>query len=110
MEQRGWIDKLDYDEGLALAQLSPGPLAAQLAIYLGWVRARFAAHQDLPLRREDVDGTTILAAWLRDRGARDGVLLPLDGPDAIVERLDELAVTVRDLRLPVALPAIDGVS
>ena len=27
-------------EGLALAQLAPGPLAAQLAIYLGWVRAR----------------------------------------------------------------------
>ena len=25
--------------GLALAQLSPGPLAAQLAMYLGWVRA-----------------------------------------------------------------------
>ena len=40
VEDRGWIEKRDYDEGLALAQLSPGPLAAQLAIYLGWVRAR----------------------------------------------------------------------
>jgi chromate transporter len=40
VEGRRWIDKRDYDEGLALAQLSPGPLAAQLAIYLGWVRAR----------------------------------------------------------------------
>ena len=29
----------DYKEGLSLAQLAPGPLAAQLAIYLGWVRA-----------------------------------------------------------------------
>src|SRR5206468_5504068 len=28
----------EYKEGLALAQLAPGPLAAQLAIYLGWVR------------------------------------------------------------------------
>ena len=37
---RRWIDKQEYDEGLALAQLSPGPLAAQLAIYLGWVRGR----------------------------------------------------------------------
>ena len=36
----GWISKQDYREGLALAQLAPGPLAAQLAIYLGWVRAR----------------------------------------------------------------------
>jgi chromate transporter len=40
VETRGWIDKRDYDEGLALAQLSPGPLAAQLATYLGWVRHR----------------------------------------------------------------------
>lgn len=38
-EERGWFTKSDYDEGLALAQLAPGPLAAQLAIYLGWVRA-----------------------------------------------------------------------
>ena len=36
---RKWISKQDYVEGLALAQLAPGPLAAQLAIYLGWVRA-----------------------------------------------------------------------
>jgi chromate transporter len=33
-ETRGWIEKKDYDEGLALAQLFPGPLAAQLAIFL----------------------------------------------------------------------------
>ena len=39
VERRGWISKEDYLEGLALAQLSPGPLAAQLAMYLGWVRA-----------------------------------------------------------------------
>src|SRR5215204_5825006 len=39
VERRRWISKQDYVEGLALAQLAPGPLAAQLAIYLGWVRA-----------------------------------------------------------------------
>src|SRR5579859_6525079 len=38
VEERGWIRPQDYSEGLALAQLAPGPLAAQLAIYLGWVR------------------------------------------------------------------------
>ena len=38
VEERGWISKEDYLQGLALAQLAPGPLAAQLAIYLGWVR------------------------------------------------------------------------
>src|SRR5438552_7742069 len=34
------ISAQDYREGLALAQLAPGPLAAQLAMYLGWVRDR----------------------------------------------------------------------
>ena len=38
VERRGWFTKQDYMEGLALAQLAPGPLAAQLAIYLGWLR------------------------------------------------------------------------
>jgi chromate transporter len=40
VERRRWVSKEDYVRGLALAQLAPGPLAAQLAIYLGWVRAR----------------------------------------------------------------------
>jgi chromate transporter len=40
VERRRWIAEQDYREGLALAQLAPGPLAAQLAIYLGWVRSR----------------------------------------------------------------------
>src|SRR6185295_11707298 len=39
VERRRWISKRDYLQGLALAQLAPAPLAAQLAIYLGWVRA-----------------------------------------------------------------------
>lgn len=38
VEDRRWVSKQDYGEGLALAQLAPGPLAAQLAIYLGWLR------------------------------------------------------------------------
>ena len=39
VEERRWISRQDYLDGLALAQLAPGPLAAQLAIYLGYVRA-----------------------------------------------------------------------
>jgi chromate transporter len=39
VEERGWVTKEEYMKGLALAQLAPGPLAAQLAIYLGWARA-----------------------------------------------------------------------
>ncbi|HVH66606.1 MAG TPA: chromate transporter [Gemmatimonadales bacterium] len=38
VEQRGWITPREYKDGLALAQLAPGPLAAQLAMYLGLVR------------------------------------------------------------------------
>jgi chromate transporter len=38
VEHRRWISEQDYKDGLALAQLAPGPLAAQLAIYLGWAR------------------------------------------------------------------------
>lgn len=38
--ERQWITEDDYKEGLALAQLAPGPLAAQLAIYLGYVHYR----------------------------------------------------------------------
>lgn len=37
VERRGWISEGDYKEGFALSQLMPGPLAAQLAIYLGYV-------------------------------------------------------------------------
>ena len=40
VEQRQWISESDYKEGLALAQMAPGPLAAQLAIYLGYVHYR----------------------------------------------------------------------
>jgi chromate transporter len=38
VQERGWVTAEEYKEGLALAQLAPGPLAAQLAIYLGWIR------------------------------------------------------------------------
>jgi chromate transporter len=37
VEERGWLTDAEYSEGLALAQMAPGPLAAQLAIYVGYV-------------------------------------------------------------------------
>lgn len=40
VEQRRWISESDYKEGMALSQLMPGPLAAQLAMYLGFVHYR----------------------------------------------------------------------
>lgn len=40
VEGRKWITEADYKEGLALSQLAPGPLAAQLGIYMGYVHYR----------------------------------------------------------------------
>ena len=40
VEQRKWLTEDEYKEGLALAQLAPGPLAAQLGIYIGFVHYR----------------------------------------------------------------------
>jgi len=50
VDELGWIRRQDYLDGLALAQLAPGPLAAQLAIYLGYVRA-------------GVTGATVEGGW-----------------------------------------------
>jgi chromate transporter len=40
VEERKWITEEEYKDGLALAQLAPGPLAAQLSIYIGFVHYR----------------------------------------------------------------------
>jgi chromate transporter len=40
VEERKWISEEEYKQGLALAQLAPGPLAAQLGIYIGYVHYR----------------------------------------------------------------------
>lgn len=40
VDKRKWISDEDYKDGLALAQLAPGPLAAQLSIYIGYIHYR----------------------------------------------------------------------
>jgi chromate transporter len=40
VERRAWFTKEEYMKSLALSQLAPGPLAAQLAICLGYVHSR----------------------------------------------------------------------
>ena len=35
---RRWITTEEYKEGLAFAQMMPGPLAAQLAMWIGFIR------------------------------------------------------------------------
>lgn len=39
LQEKGhWITKEEYLRGLTLSQLAPGPLAAQLAMYIGYIR------------------------------------------------------------------------
>src|SRR5512139_1864584 len=35
---RGWITEEEYVQGLAFSQMMPGPLAAQLAMWIGYIR------------------------------------------------------------------------
>lgn len=42
VQERKWVTEEEYKDGLALAQLAPGPLAAQLGIYLGYVHYKIA--------------------------------------------------------------------
>jgi chromate transporter len=37
VERRRWATREELSDGIAFSQLAPGPLAAQLAIYLGWL-------------------------------------------------------------------------
>ena len=39
VEERGWFTEQEYRQGLALAQTMPGPLAAQLAMWFGFLQA-----------------------------------------------------------------------
>ena len=41
VEERAWLTREEYLRGLALSQLAPGPLAAQLAMYIGYIRFGF---------------------------------------------------------------------
>ncbi len=38
VEERGWYSEAEYQQGLAIAQTMPGPLAAQLAMWLGYLQ------------------------------------------------------------------------
>lgn len=50
VEERGWYTDAEYQQGMAIAQVMPGPLAAQLAMWLGYLErgSRGAALVALP--------------------------------------------------------------
>lgn len=39
VDERGWFSQTTFKEGMALSQMAPGPLAAQMAMYLGWANS-----------------------------------------------------------------------
>jgi chromate transporter len=41
IENRKWFTQKNFSDGLGLAQLCPGPVATQLAMYLGWLANGF---------------------------------------------------------------------
>ena len=41
MEQRGWVSEKDFVEGVAISQTLPGPFAAQLAMWIGYINGGF---------------------------------------------------------------------
>lgn len=38
VEARGWVNEAEYQDGMAVATVCPGPLAYQLGVYCGYVR------------------------------------------------------------------------
>lgn len=70
VERRPWFSREACLKSLALSQLAPGPLAAQLAICLGYVHSRIAGACVVLTRRAIVDVPSVLiglaalgAAW-----------------------------------------------
>src|SRR5213079_662635 len=39
VEERGWFSEAEFQQGLAVGQMMPGPLAAQTAMWLGYLTA-----------------------------------------------------------------------
>ena len=38
VRRRGWLDRDQFQEGLAVCQMLPGPASTQLGIYIGYLR------------------------------------------------------------------------
>ncbi len=67
------------------------------------VAAQLPLYQSTSLRRDEVEGTTILAAWLRDRGETDGCVLPISAAPAT--QLSEWRAACAALLAPSAVDA-----
>ena len=50
------------------------------------------------ITREEIDASVIIAAWLRDPDRSQGAIFPIDSPDSLHERLDEINIAFKDLQ------------
>ncbi len=73
------------------------PIATRLAVQIADPKAP-------RLAPEEVDATVILAAWLRDRGERDGYVFPVTSAAAVAGQLPEWAAALAALLPPGAHP------
>jgi DNA polymerase-3 subunit epsilon len=71
--------------------------AAQLAAVADRIARALTSGVPRPLEPEDVDATTILSAWLRDRGERDGYVFPVADADSIRGQLPDWAAALDSL-------------
>lgn len=83
--------------------------AADLVAAVRQVEALWPRFHEGRPSRPDLEAMSVVAGWLRDRRG-EGVLLSLDRPEALSERLDELVVTLGDLGQRGPLPAIDALA
>jgi len=74
-----------------------------LESFVAPVAATGAAARVRRLMPEDVDGTTILAAWLRGRGERDGYVYRIEDATRPAARVSEWQAACADLLTPPAL-------
>ena len=77
VERRGWFTKAEYLKSLALSQLMPGPLAAQVAICLGYVHSE--SRRSYPCQRSVKAIETELVASLEFE--REDTGLEVAAPD-----------------------------
>ena len=74
VEDRGWFSEDEFQQGLAVGQMMPGPLAAQTAMWLGYLQAGARGARS---RRG-----AVRAAAVPDRHRRRGALRGVPGPRA----------------------------
>lgn len=79
--------------------------ADDIATFATVARERFDQDRDVPLRPEEIESSVILAAWLRDPDRSQGAIFPIDSPDALFRRSDEILIAVQDLQRREPSPA-----